>query len=261
MLDKSQNVLRLKWGIFIKVFPITLIFCLSKWLIHQIGWELGTFDSQTGSLLAAVTFILAFILSGTLQDYGTSEDLPLQIANTIKTIEDTNLMVAARKPEYNPKPLREGLFNIVQSILLWLEQDKPLEQVDDKITELNQLFVPLWQNCEAPLISRVQSEQEKMRISVARIERIRNTNFVASAYTLLQILLVASIMALLVISTQEFIANLIVSGFICFALVYLVLLIYDLDNPFEYAGKSSADVTLFPLKRLEEQLEKVSTNS
>ena len=89
------------------------MFCLLKLLIHKQGWELGTFDSQTGSLLASVTFISAFILSGTLQDYRISEDLPLQIANTIKTIEDTNLMVAARKPEYNPQPLREGLFDVV----------------------------------------------------------------------------------------------------------------------------------------------------
>ena len=103
-------------------------------------------------------------------------------------------------------------------------------------------------------MSRVQSEQEKMRLCIARIERIRGTNFVISAYTLLQILLVASLMALLVISTKEFIANLVVSGFICLALVYLLLLIYDLDNPFEYDGKSSVDVTLYPLKRLGKEL-------
>ncbi len=254
MSYKSENYLWLKWHIFIQVFPITLMFCLLKLLIHQQGWELGTFDSQTGSLLASVTFISAFILSGTLQDYRMSEDLPLQIANTVKTIEDTNLMVAARKPDYNPQPLREGLFDVVESVLLWLEQDKPIEQVDDSIKKLNQLFVPLWQNCEAPLMSRVQSEQEKMRLSIARIERIRDTDFVISAYTLLQILSAASLMALLVISTKEFMANLVVSGFICLALVYLLLLIYDLDNPFEYNGKSSVDVTLYPLKRLEEEL-------
>jgi hypothetical protein len=65
-------------------------------------WEFGKFNSQVGSLLAAVTFILACMLNGTLSDYRTSEDMPSQIANAVETIQDTNLLIAARQPDYDP---------------------------------------------------------------------------------------------------------------------------------------------------------------
>jgi hypothetical protein len=58
-----------KWRILLKVLPLTALFCLTKGFVHQMHWEMGKFDSQIGSLLAAVTFILAFVLNGTLSDY------------------------------------------------------------------------------------------------------------------------------------------------------------------------------------------------
>lgn len=66
-----------KWGILLKVLPLTALFCLGKWFVHQTHWQIGKSDSQIGSLLAAVTFILAFVLTGTLSDYRASDPSPL----------------------------------------------------------------------------------------------------------------------------------------------------------------------------------------
>ncbi|CAD5948967.1 hypothetical protein PCC9214_02427 [Planktothrix tepida] len=226
-----------------------------KWITHQLGWQLGTFDSQMGSLLAAVTFIVAFMLGGTLSDYRICEDIPIQIVNAIETIQDSNLYLAARKPEYDPQPLTQGLFDIVKSILLWLEKAEPLEQIEKNLTDLNQLFVTFAINSDAPIVARIQGEQAKIRVLVTRIERIRDTEFMTPAYSLLKILLVSSLLALLLIETPEFTINLMISGLISLSLSYILVLIYDLDNPFEYDGKSSADVDLSPLKKLLEQLQ------
>lgn len=130
-----------KWGILLKI-PLTALFCLAKWYAHQMQWEFGKFDSQIGSLLAAVTFILAFMLNGTLNDYRTSEDMPAQIANAVETIQDTNLFIAARQPDYNPTLLTEGLVEILKSVLLCLKQNKPFIRVDNAVTILNQSLVP-----------------------------------------------------------------------------------------------------------------------
>lgn len=85
-----------RWEILLKVLPLTALFCLAKWITHLMQWEIGKFDSQMGSLLAA-TFILAFMLSGTLNDYRASEDMSNKIANVVETITDTNLLIASRK--------------------------------------------------------------------------------------------------------------------------------------------------------------------
>lgn len=237
-----------KWGSLLKILPLTALFCLTKWFVHQMHWEMGKFDSQIGSLLAAVTFILAFMLNGTLSDYRASEDTPDQIVNAVETIQDTNLLIAARHPDYDPTLLTQGLAEILNSVLLCLKQNKPFLRVENTVTNLNQLLVPLSKFCEAPLMARLQGEQGKVRLVIARIKRIRDTDFLASAYGLLHILIIAASVAMLTTYTDDFSSNLLVSGFLFTSFMYLLFLIYDLDNPFEYDGKSSADIDLSPLE-------------
>jgi len=96
-------------------------------------------------------------------------------------------------------------------------------------------------------MARIQGEQAKIRLQIARIQRIRDTEFLASAYGLLHLLIIASSIALLITHTDEFSTNLIISYFLFTSFMYLLLLIYDLDNPFEYNGTSSADIDLSSL--------------
>lgn len=76
----------------------------------------------------------------------------------------------------------------------------------------------------------------------------RDTDFLGAAYILLWILLCGAIGALLLIKAAQFSENLIVSSFMFTLFIYLLFLIEDLDNPFQYDGKSSVDVDLSPLE-------------
>ena len=98
-------------------------------------------------------------------------------------------------------------------------------------------------------MARLQGEQAKIRLIIARMQTTRDTEFLASAYSLLLILLIAASVAMLTTSSDEFTTNLVVSGFLFTSFMYLLFLIYDLDNPFEYDGKSSADVDLSSIER------------
>jgi hypothetical protein len=248
-MNNQASVNQAKWLIFFKIVPLTVGFCLLKVLTHHMKWEIGSFDALTGSMLAAVTFTLAFLLTGTLNDYRISKDMPDQLSNSANSIQDTNLMIANRHTDYNPAPLTESLAEILQAVLLWLEQGKPFERVENTITLLNESLVPLSKYAEPPLMSRVQAEQANMRNIVTRIKVIRDTDFLTPAYTLLYILLAAATISLLTVGTKDFNANLLISGFLFASFSYLVMLIHDLDNPFEFDGKSCADVDLSPLKR------------
>jgi len=238
-----------KLGILLKVLPLTAVFCLAKLIAHQRHWEIGKSDSQIGSLLAAVTFILAFVLTGTLSDYRASEDMPDQIVNAVETIQDTNVLIAARKPDYDPTLLTQGLGELLNSVLLCLKQNKPFLIVENGLMNLNQLLVPLSTFCEAPMMARIQGEQAKVRLVIARMQRIRDTDFLTPAYTLLHILLLAASVAMLITYTDDFGTNLLVSTFLFTSFMYLLLLIYDLENPFDYNGRSSADINLSSLEQ------------
>ena len=239
-----RPALYLKWGIFLKILPFTLLFCAVKWGIHFQGLEIWRFDLLTGSLFGAATFVIAFILSGTLADYRTSEELVCQFASAIESIQDTALFAAANHPVYDPQPLTQGLSRILERLLGWLNHgDAPLN-ITLAIDDLNPLFARLEPHISGPIISRIQGEQGRLRFLVARMKLIRETEFLAPAYVLLQIFLAGAILALLLTSGDLLSKTVVVSGFLFTSFVYLVMLIHDLDNPFQYDGKSYVDIDL-----------------
>jgi hypothetical protein len=68
--------------------------------------------------------------------------------------------------------------------------------------------------------------------------------FVPAAYAILELFTAATIFALLFVNGDSFARDLIISASLFTAFIYLQLLIRDLDNPFDYNGRSSADVAL-----------------
>ncbi len=237
----------LKWRILLKILPYTLLFCTVKWAIHFRDWELWQFDLMTGSLFGAATFVIAFILSGTLSDYRASEEMVSQIASTVESIQDSSLFVAVNHPDYDPTPLTQGLVQVLETVLAWLEQDQSPAKVSDALSELSYLFAQLETHTSGPVISRVQAEQGKLRLMMARIQLIRDTDFLPPAYVMLQVFLAGAIVTLLLTNGEQMSKTLVVSGFLFTSFVYLVALIHDLDNPFQYDGRSCVDVDLAPL--------------
>jgi hypothetical protein len=244
-----------KWRLFLSVAPFTALFAIAKVGMHRLGWEPWAFDSLTGALFGAATFVIAFVLGGTLQDYNASADMPVQIVNSIEAISDTNLLFAANNPDHDPEPLSAGLRTLVRSLLDWLRQERPPEEVELALDRVNLLFVPLLQPGNAPLVVRVQGELARIRILVTRIRINRDSDFLGPAYALLEIFLIGAIVALLLIGADRFSENLVVSCLLFTSFTYLLVLIRDLDNPFQYDGRSSVDVDLSLLENLGDRLQ------
>jgi hypothetical protein len=246
-----------KWGILFKVLPWLGLFTVTKLATHHLGWELWTFNSLTGTLLSAATFTIALVLSGTLTDYRDSEGMPLQIANALETISDTNRAVAAAYAEYAATPLQQGLADVNQAVLAWLEADGDFNQIDQALDELNPLFAQMLAiHGTQGFLNRMQTEQARIWSVIWQMQVNRETDFLESAYLLLWIFLISSTVALLLISSENFIENLLISSFIFISFFYLLFLIRDLDNPFEYNGRSSVDVDLSVLHRARERLKR-----
>lgn len=219
---------------------------------------MGTFDPLTNSVFGAITLVIAFVLAGTLSDFKTSETLPLEICSAIEGIHDTNTLIAASALDYNPQPLLKSLIVTLETIQHWLLQRGDITIVLNQITALNQKLVPLNRCTPPPLMSKVQAELAKLRFSIMRIRVIRDTDFVVSAYTLLQLYTVGAVIALLLVGGESFGRNLMLSVILVTGIFYLLFLIQDLDNPFQYDGQSSVEITLqdmdLTLDRLRDQL-------
>ena len=134
---------RLKWGILFKVLPFGGLFAVAKFGMHWMGWESWAFDSLTGALFSAATFVIALVLSGTLGDYRGSEGMPAQIANSLEAIQATNRTIAAAYPDYQIQPLQQSLISVARSILNWLQSSADFTIIDRELDSIDLLIAPI----------------------------------------------------------------------------------------------------------------------
>lgn len=250
----NQFVNSVKWQLLLRVLPLTLLFGITKGTIHYFNLEPWQFDSLTGSLFGAVTFVIAFLLSGTISEYNASGGMPIQLVNACESIEDSNQLTALDNSDYNPIPLTQGLITILQNTLHWLKNEQSYEEIEDSLTTLNELFAEFKKFALAPLVNRVQTEQSKIRLLITQMKINRDTDYLKPAYALLEIFLVGAVVTLLLIRADSFGESLFASCFLFTSFCYLIFLIRDLDNPFQYDGKSCVDVNLSPLETLCQRL-------
>ena len=89
-----------------------------------------------------------------------------------------------------------------------------------------------------------------MRKAFSRVNVIRKTSFLATGYALLEVLAVVIICLLMISKFDSELVRIIIVCFITQIFVYMLSLIKDIDEPFEYSSDGSvgaADVDLFPL--------------
>jgi hypothetical protein len=250
---KLQN-LWLKWRILAIALPFTLIFALAKWATHELGWQVWSFDALTSSMFGAATLLLAFVLGGTLSDYRDSEVLPIEIGCAIEAMVENVLVVASLHADYDAKPYLSDLIKTLSKILDWLKQDNETEPVLQQVSDLNQHQIAIAKYDNPAAVNFAQIEQDKLRQAILKIQIVRDTNFVAPAYAILELFIGAAIVSLLLIGGDILIKSLVLSSFLFTAFIYLLILIRDLDNPFQYKGSSSADISLMTLEATLERL-------
>ena len=243
-----------KWRVLLAVAPFTLLFGLLEMLFHDLGWELWKFDSLTGSLLGSASFILALVLGGTLAQYHASEEMVLELVNEAEAINDRLAVPGATAPDLDTVQIRSALVAALEAIRRWLLNQAPWEVVQTALNQLNGSLAALEAAGRSDAKNPSLANLAKMRLLLSRIASNRDHDFIAPAYALLELFLLGVVVALLLIGADNFGENLVVSSFLFTSFLYLVFLIRDLDNPFEYDGSSSVDVDLAPLQQCEQRL-------
>jgi hypothetical protein len=93
---------------------------------------------------------------------------------------------------------------------------------------------------------------------VIRIDAIRETSFVMTGYAIAELSSLLLISGLLFTEVGGRGIDMFLVSTLAFLLGYMLLLIRDLDNPFDYDGKKevgAAEVSLVPLARVRERLD------
>lgn len=235
-----------------------------KLLVEVNNWHFFQLSPLLAGAIGAEVFILGFLLSGTAGDFKEAERLPGELAASLETIADECAITDKEFHLPEARTALELLVEISRSVRLWLIHDRGLDDVLSDIRALNEpyrVFAPVIQ---AGFTTRLKTEQSNLRKTVLRMDTMRRTSYVAAGYLIAELTALMLIVVLIVTNLPnadkaEFgnvAPSVFLVGLITALLIYLVSLIRDLDNPFEYKdGKpGAADVNLEVLERNEDRL-------
>jgi predicted membrane chloride channel (bestrophin family) len=250
------NVLRGNPRLLLQVLPIAAAMVILKWLYDVIPLKHLELSPLLTGLIAAEVFIVGFILSGTAADFKEAERLPGEVAGGLDSIADECLIMNTDLDLPEARQCVSLLGDISASIRRWLLYNDGLEDVLGLLRQLNPLFIVFAPKIQAGFTTRLKSEQATIRRLVLRMDTMRRTSYVAAGYLIAEVTGLMILVLLLVTHIGQLAPTLFVVGVITYLLVYVVAMIRDIDNPFEYHNgrPGPADVDLGVLESCEKRL-------
>ncbi len=247
---KSTRRLIQKWSIALRILPLIILVTALKFGTHKFGFEVMELNALFSSLVAGTIFLIGFLISGVLTDYKESEKLPSELAAVLRNLYDDALTIHKGKNSEAAKEFIVFQRNFISSLKDWFYKKVKIRIVLDKLSSMNDYFIALdKEGIQANYIIKMKNEQNNIRKMIMRIDTIRDTEFVGSAYAIVEAMGFLTVFGLLIIKIEPFYASLFLTLLITFLISYMFLLIKDLDNPFDYAanGETGTEISLKPI--------------
>jgi hypothetical protein len=213
--------------------------------------------ADVGMVLTGGVFLIGFMLAGTMADYKEAEKLPAEVACQFEAIEDTFEQAATARAGLDLPSLRQALLDTLETVDGWLHRRLKHYMVFEALHRLGDRICEMETSNAGPYATRALRELSLLRRMVTRISVISRTGFLASGYALLEAQTFAIIVLLLVARFKNLVTEVTLISFVTLIYVYMVKLIRDLDDPFDYhdgSARGAAEVELFPLEEYRERL-------
>ncbi len=251
-----------KWSLTLQIIPIVLAIILLKIGVHYLGWEIIKTNPFLPSLVSAAVFLLGFLIAGVLSDYKESEKLPGEIAVSLENIADELTMIYKTKQAESAKEFIIYVKDFSHSLNDWFYKRIKTEEIYSKLRGFNDYFIEL-EKISPGSISRMKAEQGNIRKTITRINTIKETNFISSGYAIAEGISALVILAMILTKLEPFWEALCFVIPVTYVLVYMIALIKDLDNPFEYSSRGergdevSLEVIHEEISRLDEKVKEM----
>jgi len=230
-----------------------------KLLVHFLGWEILSINPLFSGIVAANVFLMGFLLSGVLADFKESERLPGELGACLENLAQEVSGIRFAKPDARVGPCLILVSQLSRDILSWFHKKHRSSELMDHLNELTPHFAAMEQWAQATLVARLKQEQSNLRRSITRIHTIRETSFISSGYLLADLITILLCVGLILAKIEPFYESLFFVGVISYLMIFLLLLIRDLDNPFGYYdSRSGEDVSLKPLEDTTLRLEQMA---
>ena len=253
-----------RWRLFILIIRISFAsvgFVLLRTLVNLVGLDVLEVSPLLSSLVAATVFLLGFLLNGVLSDYKESEKLPGEISTSLFVLAKEIKAIPVHTPGALVKEDVQAIYYLCLSIIRWIKGEISTDEVmaNYSLTHDHSVRASSWLN-DSTLKGRLMAEMALILRAVNRIEVIRETDFATIVYLLAYVASGVLCTGLTLIkgdSTSYYNNNFFLFS-LSWILIFILHLISDLDNPFGFGDKSSAeDVDLAILETTQSRLKEL----
>jgi hypothetical protein len=242
-----------KWRLVIKTLPWVLLVLALVYVRQDVLGVRSLVDfGDLGAVLTGAALIIGFMLAGVISDYKESEKLPGELATSMEAVDDAIVAGSGGAKGFDVGPFRRRYGEVTRVVADWFMNKGEAASCFAALHDINVLVADLEKaGLGAVYVSRCMAEQHTMRKLVTRIDVIRRTHFIETGYALLQMFVYTAIALLIFANFKDRIVQVLVVGTLSLIYLYLLRLIRDLDDPFEYAGGyhegMTADVSPHPV--------------
>jgi predicted membrane chloride channel (bestrophin family) len=262
MMQKITKLFRIhpRWRLAVKILPVVLLIILIKSVAHYFGYEFLTLNSLFTAIISANIFLIGFLISGTLVDYKESEKLPGDLAASLETMADEGLIIFKNKKSREAKNYLAKLARFNGALIDWFYKKEKTEDLMKELRSFNDDFLVFESQTQANFIARLKQEQNSIRKMIHRIHTIRETSFVGTGYAITEIITSILVFGLIFIQMDPFYEGIFFISCVSFFLIYMIIFIKDLDNPFGYDQNDSyvEDVSLKPILDSQKRIQSYS---
>ncbi len=241
--------------LLLKAASFVIIVIIAKLGSHFMGFEILSINNLFSGIIAGNVFLMGFLLSGVLSDYKESERIPGEIANSLSAISDEFLSIYKFKKDMAAENGLHIMQNLIYDINSWFYRKVKTRELLVNVRALNDIFMKLENSTQANYLVRLKNEASTLKRLIIRTDVIRDTNFISSGYLIASSVTGLLCIGLILSRIEPFVESLFFVSVISFLMIFLLMLIRDLDNPFAYDEDGSAEtVSLYPIARLQEEL-------
>ncbi|MFZ1683656.1 MAG: hypothetical protein WAU88_05935 [Candidatus Zixiibacteriota bacterium] len=243
------------WLLFLQALIVVAIVVGAKLAVHSLGLELLSLNNLFSGIIAGNVFLMSFLLSGVLTDYKEAERIPGEMANTLAVLYEECEFLASSRSSRADQNCVDAIADLVEQTGSWFHRRLRTRELLDLTRRCNILLSDLEPTVPANHVVRLKSELTGLRRLIVRTDTIRDTSFISSGYLIASSVTGLLCIGLILSRIEPFTESLFFVGVISFLMIFLLLLIRDLDDPFAFEDNSSAEnVSLYPIERLQQQI-------
>ena len=243
-----------RYSFFPRVILVVIALLVLKSLADNAGWAVIPINTLTGAFFGGVFFTISIIFAGAMTDYKEAEKIPGELAVILKALHNDARMLYPQKVE---KASVDKLVMNTERLLSVINENfrsnkwhkKNLDIVINQLAD--DIAVLIAAGASAGILMKMRDNLTAIDRLSHRIDAIQETSFIPSAYAMTE-LAVAAVLLIFIFAKNEWaFGGIALFSAISFVLIGIILLIRDMDNPFEYGKHTYADVDLSVLFKLE----------